>query len=57
LVLIAFGALLAFAVHVTAAGVNVDALGLVLLTAGCVGSALSLLFWSTFDENAPAGTR
>jgi len=46
--LIAVGAILAFAVHVTTSGVNVHAVGWILMAVGFVGILLSLIFWSSW---------
>jgi hypothetical protein len=46
--LIAVGAVLAFAVHVTTSGFNVHTVGYILLIVGAVGALLSLMFWSSW---------
>ena len=46
--LIAVGAILAFAVHVTTSGVNIHAVGWILMAVGFVGILLSLIFWSSW---------
>jgi Domain of unknown function (DUF6458) len=48
LLLIAAGAILAFAVNATVSGVDVQAVGWILLIVGIVGAVLSLIFWSTW---------
>ena len=48
LILIAVGAVLAFAVHVTTSGFNVHTVGYILLVVGVVGVVLSLMFWSSW---------
>jgi hypothetical protein len=48
LLLIAVGAVLAFAVHVTTRGFNVNTIGFILLGVGILGSLLSLAFWSSW---------
>ena len=48
LILIAVGAVLAFAVHVTTSGFNVHTVGWILLVVGIVGALISLLFWSSW---------
>jgi hypothetical protein len=48
LILIAVGAVLAFAVHVTTSGFNVHTVGYILLVVGVVGVLLSLMFWSSW---------
>ncbi len=46
--LIAVGAILAFAVHVTTSGVNVHTVGWILMAVGFVGILLALIFWSSW---------
>jgi hypothetical protein len=48
LVLIAVGAVLAFAVHVTGHGFNVHTIGIILLVVGAVGALTSMIFWSSW---------
>ena len=48
LILIAVGAVLAFAVHVTTTGINVNTVGYILLVVGIVGGLISLAFWSSW---------
>ena len=48
LILIAVGAILTWAVHVTTSGVNVHAVGVILLIVGLVGGILSMIFWSSW---------
>jgi hypothetical protein len=48
LFLIAVGAVLAFAVHVTTSGFNVNTVGFILLAVGALGALLSLMFWSSW---------
>jgi Domain of unknown function (DUF6458) len=67
LILIAVGAVLAFAVHVSTSGFNLHTIGWILLIVGALGALLSLVFWSSWggfggrtvvDEGpAPAGRR
>jgi len=68
LILIAVGAVLAFAVHVTTSGFNVHTIGWILLVVGIVGGLISLVFWSSWggaggrrrtvvDEGPVAGRR
>ena len=47
--LIAVGAILAFAVDVTTSGVDLDAVGVILMIVGAVGLLASLIFWSSFS--------
>jgi hypothetical protein len=46
--LIAIGAILTFAVNATANGVNIDAVGWILMGVGLVSVLLSLLFWESW---------
>jgi len=48
LVLIALGAVLAFAVHVTGHGFNIHTIGIILLVVGAIGVLASLIFWSSW---------
>jgi len=48
LFLAAAGAILAFAVSDTVSGVNIHAIGWILLIVGIVGIVLSLVFWSSW---------
>jgi len=67
LILIAVGAVLAFALHVTTSGFNVNTVGFILLGVGAFGALLSLMFWSSWGgvggsrrtvvDDAPAGGR
>jgi hypothetical protein len=68
LILIAVGAVLAFAVNVTTSGFNVNTVGYILLIVGVVGALISLIFWSSWggvggrrrmvvDEGPAAGRR
>jgi hypothetical protein len=45
LFLIAAGAILAWAVRFEAAGINVNAVGVILMVVGLIGLALSLMVW------------
>ena len=54
LFLLALGAILAFAVDVTAEGFNINTIGVILMIVGALGLLLTLLFWS---DNAPMGAR
>lgn len=55
LILIAVGAVLAFAVHVTTSGFDVNTVGYILLVVGAVGALISLIFWSSWG--GVGGTR
>ena len=46
--LLAAGALLAWVVKGTASGVDLHAIGLILIIAGLTGAASSLIFWSSW---------
>jgi hypothetical protein len=48
LLLIAGGAILAWAVNVTSSGFNVNTIGYILLVVGIIGLLLSLVFWSSW---------
>jgi hypothetical protein len=48
LILIAVGAVLAWAVNVSTSGVDVNAVGVILLIVGIVGAILSMVFWSSW---------
>ena len=61
LILIAVGAILTWAVDAQVNGLNVTAIGVILMIVGIIGFALSLAFWSSwwgpgyFGRAAPAG--
>jgi hypothetical protein len=48
LILIAVGAVLAFAIHATTSGFNIHTVGYILLAVGVVGILLSMMFWSSW---------
>ena len=48
LILIAAGAILAWAVNASASGVDLNAIGYILLVVGIIGILLSLIFWSSW---------
>ena len=48
LLLIAAGAILAFAVNATVSGVDITTIGWILLVVGIVGAVLSMIFWSSW---------
>jgi Domain of unknown function (DUF6458) len=54
LLLIAVGAILAFAVQWTVSGMDLRVVGLILLVVGAIGAVMSMLFWTSF---APYGRR
>jgi hypothetical protein len=49
LLLIAVGAVLAFAVNVTGHGFNIHTIGIILLVVGAIGALISMIFWSSWD--------
>ena len=57
IVLAAVGAVLAFAVSATVSGVNVHAVGWILLIVGIVGILLSMIFWSSWAGPGYFGRR
>ena len=48
LMLIAAGAILAWAVDVSTSGFNVNTIGYILLVVGIIGLILSMIFWSSW---------
>ncbi|HLX21332.1 MAG TPA: DUF6458 family protein [Gaiellaceae bacterium] len=48
ILLSAVGAVLAFAVSATTSGVNIHAVGWILLIVGIAGIVLSMIFWSSW---------
>jgi len=48
LLLIAVGAVLAFAVHVTGHCFNIHTIGIILLVVGAIGALISIIFWSSW---------
>jgi len=48
IMLAAVGAVLAFAVNATVSGVNIHAVGWILLIVGILGTVLSMVFWSSW---------
>jgi hypothetical protein len=48
ILLAAVGAVLAFAVSATTSGVNIHAVGWILLIVGIIGIVLSMIFWSSW---------
>jgi Domain of unknown function (DUF6458) len=46
--LLVVGAILTFAVEVSASGFSINTVGIILMIAGALGLVLSLLFWSSF---------
>lgn len=54
LILIAAGAILAYAVNTTVQGIDIDAVGVILMVVGAIGLLFSLLFLAPF---APLANR
>jgi hypothetical protein len=48
IVLIALGAILAFAVNTEVSGIEIQTIGWILLIVGIAGALLSLMFWSSW---------
>jgi hypothetical protein len=48
ILLIAAGAILAFAVNTNVQGVDIQTIGWILLIVGIIGAVLSMIFWSTW---------
>ena len=48
LILVAIGAILAFAVDTNLSGVNIHTIGWIVLIVGIVGVLLSLVFWTSW---------
>ena len=48
ILLIAAGAILAWAVHASVQGVDIQTIGYILLIVGIVGAVLSMIFWSSW---------
>jgi hypothetical protein len=57
LVLIAAGAILAWAVNAEVSGLDIQVIGVILLIVGIVGFLLSMLFWSSWGGPAYFGGR
>ena len=57
LLLTAAGAILLWAVNVTASGIDIHAVGAILLVVGIIGFSLSMFFWSTWGGFGGATTR
>jgi hypothetical protein len=57
IVLIAIGAILAFAVDVAVSGINLVTVGWILMVVGAVGLLLSLVFWSSWGGFGGGTTR
>jgi Domain of unknown function (DUF6458) len=48
ILLVAAGAILAFAVNADVSGVDINTVGWILLIVGIVGAVLSMIFWSSW---------
>jgi hypothetical protein len=48
LILIAAGAILTWAINASVSGVDINAIGVILMIVGAVGLLLSLMFWSSW---------
>ena len=48
LILIAVGAILAFAVNAEVSGLEVQTIGWILLVVGIIGALISMIFWSSW---------
>ena len=57
LFLIAAGAILVWGVNATVAGLDVDAIGVILIVIGIIGLNLSLIFWSSWGGYGGARRR
>jgi hypothetical protein len=58
LILIAVGAILAWAVSAEVSGVDIQVVGVILLVVGAIGALMSLIFWSSWGGfGAPDGPR
>ena len=57
LLLVAAGAILIWGVTGEASGIDVDAIGVILIVVGIVGFILSLVFWDRWGAGMPWGAR
>ncbi len=59
IVMIAVGAVLAFAVNAEVSGIDIQVAGIILLVIGAIGLVTSMIFWSTWggfgNREAAAG--
>lgn len=53
ILLIAIGAILAFAVHVHVAGIDITVVGWILMIVGVVGLVLTLTIWAPWRRRRP----
>jgi hypothetical protein len=56
LILVAAGAILTWAVNATVSGLNIHAIGVLLMVVGAFGLLLSLAFWSSWGGFGNRGT-
>ena len=57
LFLIAIGAILTWAVKATVAGLDINAIGVILMIVGALGFVLSMIFWSSWGGPGYWGDR
>jgi hypothetical protein len=57
LILIAAGAILTWAVNASVSGVDINAIGVILMIVGAVGLLLSLMFWGSWGGYGVRGGR
>ena len=57
LFLIAIGAILIWAIEAEVAGVDINAVGVILLIVGAIGALLSIMFWSSWGGPGYWGSR
>ena len=57
LLLVAAGAILIWGVTGEASGIDVDAIGVILIVVGIIGFILSLVFWERWGARGPWGAR
>jgi len=57
LFLIAAGAILVWGVNATVAGLDVNAIGVILMVVGIIGLILSMIFWSSWGGVGGGATR
>jgi hypothetical protein len=57
LLLVAAGAILIWGVTGEASGIDVDAIGVILIVVGIIGFVISLVFWDRWGARGPWGAR
>ena len=57
LLLVAAGAILIWGVTGEASGIDIDAIGVILIVVGIIGFILSLVFWERWGARGPWGAR